>query len=249
MTFRLLSRTSVCLLLLSFVFTSFTALAQDTKPHRPLPKPPTGSRGFEQGSRDASSRLIAAGATRGPLKPTAPYEGLAYDARPFFTWTPAQGAASYHFTLRAGADSSAPIVYEADAKTAQLSYSADAPALTPGSIYSWRISTAGVLERRQGPIATFFVLTGEDARQIKTALEKTKLTTPKNAAERLAQARIFEEYGVWYDALRIAAELVAADANNADAKAYYNALIKKLTDETEKAAAQTSSAFPLWQQL
>jgi CHAT domain-containing protein len=249
MSFRLLYRTSVCLLLLSFFFTSFTALAQDTKPRRPLPKPPTGSRGFEQGSRDASSRLIAAGATRGPLKPTAPYEGLAYDARPFFTWTPAPGAASYHFTLRAGADSSAPIVYEADAKTAQLSYPADAPALTPGPIYSWRISTAGVLERRQGPIATFFVLTGEDATQVKTALEKAKLTTPKNAAERLAQARIFEEYGVWYDALRIAAELVAADANNADAKAYYDALIKKLKDETEKAAAQTSSAFPLWQQL
>jgi CHAT domain-containing protein len=249
MSFRLLYRTSVCLLLLSFFFTSFTALAQDTKPRRPLPKPPTGSRGFEQGSRDASSRLIAAGATRGPLKPTAPYEGLAYDARPFFTWTPAPGAASYHFTLRAGADSSAPIVYEADAKTAQLSYPADAPALAPGPIYSWRISTAGVLERRQGPIATFFVLTGEDATQVKTALEKAKLTTPKNAAERLAQARIFEEYGVWYDALRIAAELVAADANNADAKAYYDALIKKLKDETEKAAAQTSSAFPLWQQL
>jgi len=225
------------------------AFSQDTKPRRPLPKPPAGSRGFEQGNRDASSRLIAAGATRGPLKPTAPYEGLAYDARPFFAWTAAPGTASYHFTLRAGADSSAAIVYEADAKTAQLSYPADAPSLIPGQIYSWRISTAGVLERRQGPVATFFVLTGEDAVQVKAALEKAKLTTPKTAADRLAQARIFEDYGVWYDALRIAAELVAADANNADAKAFYDALLKKLKDETEKASAQTSSAFPLWQQL
>ena len=223
---------------------------QDTKPRRPLPKPPGASRGFEQGSRDASSRLIAAGATRGPLKPTAPYEGLAYEARPFFAWTPAPGTGSYHFTLRAGADSSAPIIYEADAKTAQFSYPADAPALTPGQIYSWRISTAGVLERKQGPTATFFVLTGEDAAQVKAALEKAKLTSPKTAAERLGQARIFEDYGVWYDALRIAAELVAADANNTDAKAYYDALIKKLKDENEKAAAQTSSsALPLWQQL
>ena len=86
---------------------SMPAYPQDNKPRRPLPKPPTGSRGFEQGTRDASARLIAAGATRGPLKPTAPYEGLAYDARPFFAWTAAPGTASYHFTLRAGADSSA----------------------------------------------------------------------------------------------------------------------------------------------
>src|SRR5687768_5416854 len=131
---------------------------QDNKPRKPLPKPPAGSRGFEQGSRDASSRLISAGATRGPLKPIAPYEGLAYDARPFFAWAPSPGAASYHFTLRAGADSSAAIVYETDVKTSQLSYPADAPALTPGQLYSWRVSTAGVLERRQGPSVTFFVL-------------------------------------------------------------------------------------------
>ena len=222
---------------------------QDNKPRRPLPKPPTGSRGFEQGSRDASSRLIAAGATRGPLKPTAPYEGLAYDAHPFFAWTPAPGAASYHFTLRGGADSSAAIVYETDVKTAQFSYPSDAPALTPGQIYSWRISTAGVLERKQGPVATFFLLASDDATQIKTALEKAKLASPKTVAERLAQARIFEDYGVWYDALRIASELVAVDANNADAKAFYDALIKRLKDETEKASAQTSSALPLWQQL
>src|SRR5207302_222597 len=33
------------------------------------------------------------------------------------------------------------------------------------------------------------------------------------------------------------------------AKAYYDGLIKKLRGETEKATSQTSSAFPLWQQL
>jgi CHAT domain-containing protein len=222
---------------------------QDAKPRKPLPKPPTGSRGFEQGSRDASSRLISAGATRGPLKPIAPHEGLAYDARPFFAWAPSPGAASYHFTLRAGADSSAAIVYETDVKTAQFSYPADAPALTPGQIYSWRISTAGVLERRQGPMVTFFVLAGEDAAQVKAALEKAKLIVTKTGAERLAQARIFEDYGVWYDALRIASGLAGENPNDANAKDYYESLIKKLQGEAEKATSQESSAFPLWQQL
>lgn len=238
-----------CFFLLAFGVATLRLEAQGEKPRRPLPKPPTGSRGFEQGSRDSSSRLIAAGATRGPLKPVAPYEGIAYDGRPYFAWAPVPGAASYHFTLRAGADSGAPIVYETDIKSAELSYPADAPALTPGQLYSWRVSTAGVLERRQGPLATFFILAAEDAAQIKTALEKAKLTAPKNATERLAQARIFEEYGVWYDALRIAAQLVDQDANNAEAKAYYDALIKKLKDETAKATGQGSAALRLWQQL
>lgn len=249
-TFSLTCRATLLALFFSSVNVApFCLQAQENKPRKPLPKPPTGSRGFEQGSRDASSRLISAGATRGPLKPIAPYEGLAYDARPFFAWAPSPGAASYHFTLRAGADSSAAIVYETDVKTPQFSYPTDAPALTPGQLYSWRVSTAGVLERRQGPSVTFFALEGEDAAQVKAALEKAKLTVAKTGAERLAQARLFEDYGVWYDALRIASDLVRENPNDTQAKTYYESLIKKLQDEAEKAASQTSSAFPLWQQL
>lgn len=230
---------------------SVSSIAQQTPPpRRPLPKPPTGSRGFEQAGPDASSRLIAAGATRGPLKPIAPYEGLAYDPLPFFAWTSAPGAASYHFMLRDGADSASKIVYEADVKVAQLSYPADAPALTPGRLYSWRVSMAGVMERKLGAPAKFFVLSGEDAVQVKTALAKAKLTAPKNAAERLAQARIFEQYGVWYDALGIASALVNENPNDADAKAFYDSLIKRLKDEAAKAISQASSlALPLWQEL
>ncbi|MFS8087002.1 MAG: DUF928 domain-containing protein, partial [Acidobacteriota bacterium] len=244
--------TLILLCALSVGLSSFnvTSLAQDNKPRRPLPKPPSGSRGFEQTGRDASSRLIAAGATRGPLKPIAPYEGLAYDPRPFFAWAAQPGAASYHLTLREGAESSSPIVFETDVKTAQFAYSPEAPALTPGKLYSWRVSTAGVMERKQGAVATFFVLAGEDAAQVKAALEKAKLTAPKSASERLAQARIFEDFGVWYDALGIASQLVNENPNDAEAKAFYDSLVKKLKDEAAKAAAQSSSlALPLWREV
>jgi CHAT domain-containing protein len=240
----------VCAISVGISSFNFASLAQDNKPRRPLPKPPSGSRGFEQTGRDASSRLIAAGATRGPLKPIAPYEGLAYNPRPFLAWVPQPGAASYHLTLRDGAESSSPIVFETDVKTAQFAYPADAPALTPGKLYSWRVSTAGVMERKQGAVATFFVLAGEDGAQIKAALEKAKLATPKSTTERLAQARIFEEYGVWYDALRIASELVKENPSNAEAKAYYDSLLQKLKDEAAKASAQGSSlALPLWREV
>jgi len=244
----------LCLLSVSMTSLNLATLAQNppkqSGPRRPLPKPPTGSRGFEQAGRDASSRLIAAGATRGPLKPIAPYEGLAYEARPFFSWTPSPGAGSYHFMLRDGTDSAAPIIYESDVKVAQLAYPANVPALTPGKLYSWRVSTAGVMERKLGAPANFFVLSGEDAAQVRRALAKAKLTAPKSAADRLRQARVFEQYGVWYDALRIASELTQENPNDADARGFYDSLIKRLKDEAAKAASQTSSlALPLWQEV
>lgn len=230
---------------------SVAVLAQsNVKPRRPLPKPPTGSRGFEQGSRDSSSRLIAAGATRGPLKPIAPYEGIAYDAHPFFTWAPQPGAAVYHFTLRDGTESSSAIIFESDVKVAQFAYPATGPPLVPGKLYSWRVSTAGVMEKRLGAVATFFVLAGDDAAQVKSALAKAKVAMPKTPADRLRQAQIFEQYGVWYDALRVASELLSENSGDTDAKAFYDSLIKRLKDEAEKAAGQSSTlAFPLWQQL
>ncbi len=216
-------------------------------PRRPLPKPTTGSRGFEQAGKDASSRLIAAGATRGPLKPSAPYEGLAYSAQPLFAWTPAPGAASYHFTLRDGSESSGPVIYEADVNEAQFIYPGKAPKLVSGKLYSWRISIAGVMERKLGPPVTFFVLAGQDAEQVKKALAQAKLNAPKTAVDRLRQARIFEEYGVWYDALRVASELIKENPGDADAKAFYDSLIQRLQDQTASAASQSHSlALALW---
>lgn len=50
---------------------------------------------------------------------------------------------------------------------------------------------------------------------------------PKTPADRLDQARVFENFGVWYDALRIASEL-AENPNDKEALAYYEALLEKL---------------------
>jgi len=219
-------------------------------PRRPLPKPLTGARGFEQAGQDASSRLIAAGATRGgALKPTAPYEGLAYSAQPFFSWTPAPGATSYHFMLRDGTDSAAAVVYETDVREAQFLYSQKAPALIAGRLYAWCVSTAGVFGRNLGASVTFFVLSGEDGAEVRRALEKGKLLAPKNAADRLRQGRIFEQYGVWYDALLIATELTQENPNDADAKTFYGSLIQRLQDEDTKAAQSSSLALPLWREI
>lgn len=232
---RVLRAPGVSLCVLALIFVGFTVggLAQKPPgPRRPLPKPASGSRGFDQSTgRDAASRLIAAAATRGPLGPVAPYEGLAYDARPMFVWEAALGARSYHFVLRDGADSSDRIVYENDVSEPRLIYPADAPALAPGRLYMWRVSTAGILERKSGSSVTFFVLTSRDATPIRRALKKEKLLAPQSATDRMRQAGVFAQYGVWYDALRIAIETITHDPNNAEARALYDRLIKRLAAE------------------
>jgi hypothetical protein len=216
-----------------------TACAQNPSPtptaqRRPLPKPPSGARGFEKyAGRDTSSRLIAAGATRetvNPRRPVAPLEGRAYDARPFFAWEIAPGSKSYHFALYEGdldKDASARVVYQTDVTLTELTYPKDAPKLEPGKLYSWRVSTPTPTGKEDGVVARVVILTGAEAAEVKQALAAAGLTAPKTPADRLDQAQVFENFGVWYDALRIASEL-AQNPNHKEALAYYDALLDKL---------------------
>jgi len=217
--------------------------APQNKSRRPLPKPPKGSRGFEQyAGRDASTRLIGMGATRNAggvaRKPVAPLEGIALDARPFFLWEPAPQSTSYKFTLYEGDVNSTPkarIVFEIDTKQPQLVYPADAPALVAGDLYSWRISAPADTIRdgssgsvTAGAPVNIFILMEEDAAPIRKALEDAGLTAAKTSAERLRQAQLLAEYGVWYDALRIAREVFAENPKDEATAKFYNSLIAQL---------------------
>lgn len=201
---------------------------------RKLPKPPD-TRGFEKFSGDSSSRLIAGGATRGvnPRKPVAPLEGVAYKARPFFAWEIEPSSRTYHFTLYEGdveKDAAARIVYQADVTALELSYPKDAPRLEPGKLYSWRVSTPNATGKDDGPVARIKILGGEEAIEITKALTTAGLLSPSSAADKLDQARVFENFGIWYDALRIASEL-AQKPDDKDAQVYYDELLEKLVAE------------------
>ena len=210
-----------------------------TPARRPLPKPPSGTRGFEKyAGQDASSRLIAAGATRGvhPRQPVAPLEGAAYDARPFFAWEIEPQSRTYHFILYEGdveKNPAAPIVYQADIKGLELRYPKDGKELKPGTVYSWRVSTPTPTGTEDGPVARIVILSGPELAEIKQALEAARLTAPRTAADRLDQARVFENFGVWYDALRVASEL-AQDPNDKEAQAYFDELLNKLDHKPEE---------------
>jgi len=230
---RFLSLPALLLSVLCMV-TSLLAQQQPAPGRRALPKPPAGARGFEKYTgKDATSRLIAVGATREvvtPRKPFAPLEGRAYSARPFFAWQASFGSRSYHFTLYTGdiyVDRPTKIVYEKDVAATELSYPADAPALEPGKLYSWRVSTG----KEDGPLVTLRVLAGAEAAELKQAIEQAKLTAPKTTADHLDLASVFENYGVWYDALRLASDLAAQKPDDEEAQAYYDALLNKLDEK------------------
>lgn len=256
---RVGSRSLICSLsILSFCFIALVATAPEisrlfegrranaqntnssqTPTKRPLPKPPTGPRGFEKYSgKDSSSRLIAAGATRetvNPRRPVAPLEGRAYDARPFFAWEIAPGSKAYHFAVYEGdrdKDPSARIVYETDLTVTELAYPQDAPTLEPGKLYSWRVSTPTKTGKDEGVVARLMILAGAEAAEVQKALATAGLTSPKTPVDRLDQARVFENFGVWYDALGIASDL-AQNPNDKDALVYYEELLEKLDIKQE----------------
>ena len=244
---HVICRSQLMFLSLLLIGIGFTARIQAQNPspsptptpqRRPLPKPPTGARGFEKyAGQDSSSRLIAGGATRGvnPRRPVAPLEGAAYEPTPYFTWEIEPGSRTYHFTLYEGdaeKQASARVVYQTDVTVLELSYPKDAPKLEPGKLYSWRVSTPTQNGKEDGPVARLMILTGPEATEIKQALMQAGLSSPKTAADRLDQARVFENFGVWYDALRIASEL-AQNPNDKEAQVYYDELLDKLEAKQE----------------
>jgi CHAT domain-containing protein/Tfp pilus assembly protein PilF len=159
-----------------------------------------------------------------------------------FVWSAAVGARSYRFMLSDPADLSGGKIFERDVPEPRLIYPTDAPPLEPGRLYEWQVSTPGILERRTGPWVTFFVLAGEDADQIRTELKKARLLEPATAADRLKQARIFAQFGVWYDALRIASELITGDPGDVEAMRFYKELTERLAAEQQAAQPEIQQA-------
>lgn len=233
-----------------FCLPGFVKVAEAQKPaptpassasQRPKKQKLQAGAGFERyAGQGADSRLIQGGATRGPLRAIAPLEGLAYRDRPLFMWDPAPGVKSYLFELHDEADSTGTLVYKTDVAAAQLVYPSDAPPLMPGKLYSWRVSIPAVLGRRNyGSSVNFSVLSIDDAKPLKDALQKAQLTTtaPRTAKDLLRAADVFKQYGIWYDALRSVSEILNKTPDDMGAKTFYEEMRKQLNLEQEKMKA------------
>ena len=204
--------------------------------NRPLPKSTEGPRSFEKYTgKDEINRLIARATSRlrsSLPQPFAPLEGRSYSSRPFFAWRDPLDSKSYHFTLYDGdvfADKNAKIVYEKDVAATEFSYPTDASSLEPGKLYSWRVAIPSAKGKDEGQVVTFRILSGTEAAEVKQGIEQAKLTTPMTTADLLDLAKVFENFGVWYDALKVASNLVAEKPGDAAAQAYYDSLLSKVS--------------------
>lgn len=165
--------------------------------------------GFDLAPRPANGGgTQIGGAARGLGTPTtllAPNEGKSYTLLPLFQWSNSNsGIKAYNFQLL---DAGGQVVYEARVNGTSFTYPADAPALKPGSSYTWTAQpSTGLLGGPAEPVK-LDVLDGSDRTQI-----ESDLATVSGAAEQkgLAQAAIFVDHRLWYDAVQKYTELIDA---------------------------------------
>lgn len=178
------------------------AAGQASTPPAPPPKPPARVRtrldGFDLSAKSGKSPNQVGGASRdiGSPKLFAPQLGKSFTTTPHFEWATAETDAKVTFKL-SGADGQT--VYQTATTAGQLTYPADAPALTPGSTYQWTIVPENdILGGAPAPVA-FMVVSGAERDQIANEL--------KSANDR-SKVDVFVKHRLWYDAIQGYSELI-----------------------------------------
>ncbi|MGC8550153.1 MAG: DUF928 domain-containing protein [Acidobacteriaceae bacterium] len=190
--------------------------------------------GFDLAPGAASANQIG-GASRGvsnsgPVLLYAPHKGQAYTLRPSFWWQ-GDANAKYKFHLQ---DLQGGISWDREVTGTSMAYPSDAPPLTPGHTYLWRIESESSLFGPPAPSAVIVVLPAAERAQIKAEEAKFKGSSEQDAVDR---AQVFYNHRLWYDTLGAYDKLIARYP--ADAK------LVKMRDElyeqlpaTRKLAAQ-----------
>jgi Domain of Unknown Function (DUF928) len=151
--------------------------------------------GFDLAPDKTSANQIG-GASRsvgnGRLVLSAPHKGLVYSLRPSFWW---QGDpnASYTFHIQ---DISGQLSWDRPVIGLALTYPPDAPPLTPGGTYLWRIVPDSSLLAPPPPSAMIVVVADPDRSQIDAALAQAQGPCVDAG---IARAKIFFDHRLWYD--------------------------------------------------
>lgn len=246
---KLLLQGLALLLLGSFVFAQAQRSKQATPgTQQPAPaaqknKAPKRVRakldGFDLAPRPTSgSGTQIGGATRGLGTATtllAPNRGQSYTLHPLFQWSNSNpNIKSYRFQL---IDADGQAVYEARVTGTNLVYPADAPALKPGTTYSWTVQPLMGLLGGPAEPAQMVILGGPERARIESALAQV---SGNGEQQRLAAAQLFVDRRLWYDAVKIYTDLIAAHPE--DAALYeQRAIIYDQLPQTQVAAQEDLS--------
>jgi len=164
--------------------------------------------GFDLAPDKASANQIG-GASRGEgskTLPYAPHKARVYTLRPTFAWE-GDPSGAYKFRIQ---DTLGNFSWDREVTGTTLEYPADAPALTPGGTYLWKVEPESPLLGPPSPAAILVVVGGDDRAQIDAGL--AQIQGPDADA---ARAKYFFDQRLWYDALMAYSDLIAKNPNQA----------------------------------
>ena len=192
---------------------------------------PQASHGSPTPSKHSGANQIG-GASRGigGVILYAPDKGLAYSLRPTFQWSGSQGA-KYKLEITDLAEQTS---YEVTVDGASFTYPETAPALKPGSTYSWKVQPEVDIMGGASDTALIVIAGGPERDKIEDALAAVPQTGEVGAR---ARAQVFFDQRIWYDAAHDYSVLIAAHPDDPELRRMRGTLYDQVP-ATEKLADQ-----------
>jgi Domain of Unknown Function (DUF928) len=171
---------------------------------------PQANRGTLAPSKHTGANQIG-GASRGigGVKLYAPDKGLAYSLHPTFQWS-GSASAKYKITIEDLAEQTS---FETTVEGTTFTYPESATALKPGTTYSWKVQPEVEIMGAPSDPALIVIAGGVERDKIEDALAAIPQTGEENAR---AQAKIFFDDRLWYDAAHQYSVLIAAHPSDAE---------------------------------
>jgi hypothetical protein len=190
-----------------------------TPPSQPQPKPQAQNQGqpahprrvvakldgFDLAPAKASANQIGGG-SRGAgadlkLVLYAPHKAKIYTLRPAFAWK-GDPSAKYKLHIQ---DVMGTFAWDRELTGTSLAYPGDAPPLSPGGTYLWKVDPVSPLLGPPPPAAMIVVLNGAERAQVESGLGQFQGTDFDAESGR---AKYFFDQRLWYDAVMGYTELI-----------------------------------------
>ena len=165
--------------------------------------------GFDIEPKSGKAPNQIGGASRGigGLTLYAPKMGKAYTLTPTFMWSADDASAEYTFRLSVLSAGQGQL-FETKVTGGTFTYPADAPPLMPGSTYVWQVTPAN--DMFGGPASANILIVGGAERE---SVEAAAHGKPGMSA---ADAKMYTDKRLWYDAVAAYTALIASDPKHAD---------------------------------
>lgn len=165
--------------------------------------------------------LLAVRSTGNPV-PLSPAFTAIRSVRPVFSWQAVPGAQEYRVTLAHLVDkTNRKVLWKGDAGTQTLVELPEDVVLVPGQSYLWQVVATVQGQPQPSPMVWFTLLSHQDVESVE-AVEREAQDSP------LAQASIYETYGLYAEALPLVERLAGENPDSASLQAMLQKLLQEL---------------------